>query len=119
MTNDFNLLFNRVGLSPFVFQDVPTYRRLTLEFLSTLTHTVNAYAPWDGMQGTERVRFRLMNRGYDISLTEWCNHFGFDNNDTYARCSNYLLSPSPIEHFCNMSIYAPVPKGGDIECPAV
>jgi hypothetical protein len=35
ITNDFNLLWNRVGLSLFVFQDVPTYQRLTLELLST------------------------------------------------------------------------------------
>ena len=31
MTNDFNLLCNRVGLQNYVFQDVPTYRRLTLD----------------------------------------------------------------------------------------
>ena len=43
MTNDFNLLCNRVGLLPFVFQDQPTYRRLTLEFLSTLKHTVGSF----------------------------------------------------------------------------
>ena len=36
ITNDFNLLCNKVGLQNFVFQDVPTYRRLTLEFLSCL-----------------------------------------------------------------------------------
>ena len=36
ISNDFNLLCNRVGLQNFVFNDVPTYHRLTLEFLSSL-----------------------------------------------------------------------------------
>ena len=55
MTNDFNLLCNRVGLQNFVFQDVPTYRRLTLEFLSSLKSTVYTW------QGKDRISFRLLN----------------------------------------------------------
>ena len=43
ISNDFNLLCNRVGLQNFVFNDVPTYRRLTLEFLSSLQSTVKAW----------------------------------------------------------------------------
>jgi hypothetical protein len=66
MTNDFNLLCNRVGLFPFVFQDAPTYHRLTLKFLCTLMHTVNNYV---GEQGAERVHFRLMNCDFDVSFT--------------------------------------------------
>ena len=40
---DFDLLCNNVGFYNFVFQDVATYRHLTLEFFSTLTHTVDPY----------------------------------------------------------------------------
>jgi hypothetical protein len=72
ITNDFNLLCKRVGLSPFVFQDVPTYRWLILELLSTLTHNVNSMPPCNEVQGAERVKFRLMNHDFDLSFTEWC-----------------------------------------------
>ena len=41
--NDFELLCNNVGIRHFVMQDVLTYRRLTLEFLSTFEHTVQAF----------------------------------------------------------------------------
>ena len=43
ITNDFNLLCNNVGILNFVFQDVPTYVRLTIEFLCTLEHNVDIY----------------------------------------------------------------------------
>ena len=38
--NDFNLLCANAGLQHFVYQGYATYRRLTLEFLSTRTHNV-------------------------------------------------------------------------------
>jgi hypothetical protein len=80
---------------------------------------MNAMPPWNEVQGTERVKFRLMNHDFDLSFTEWCNYFGFINNDTHIRWANSLLSPSPLEHFCSMALYNNVPKGGDIECPAI
>ena len=43
ISNDFNLLCNRVGLQNFVYNDVPTYRRLTIEFLSSLQSTVKQW----------------------------------------------------------------------------
>ena len=43
ISNDFNLLCNIDGLQNFVFQDAPTYRRLTLEFLSSLKSTVKTW----------------------------------------------------------------------------
>jgi hypothetical protein len=41
--NDFITLCKNVGLLDFCFQEVATYRHLTLKFLSTLKHTVNRY----------------------------------------------------------------------------
>ena len=38
--NDFNLLCANAGLQHFVYQGCATYERLTLEFLSTLSHNV-------------------------------------------------------------------------------
>src|SRR4051812_37096939 len=43
VSNDFNLLCNRVGLQNFAFHDVPTYHRLNLEFLSSLTSNIKTW----------------------------------------------------------------------------
>ena len=95
MTDDFNLLCNRVGLLTFVFQDQPTYRRLTLEFLSTLKHTVgNFYRNEQEFEGSDKITFRLMNKDYNIMLTEWCNYFGFVNNNSHIRCNSILIHPT-------------------------
>ena len=69
ITNDFNLLCNKVGLQNFVFQDVPTYRRLTLEFLSSLKSSVNTW------RGEDMISFRLLNIDYTLSLNDWCHYF--------------------------------------------
>ena len=120
MTNDFNLLCNRVGLLPFVFQDQPTYRRLTLEFLSKLKHTVgNYYRTEQEYEGSDRITFCLMNKEYNITLTEWCNIFGFVNNNSHIRINSIVLRPTAIQYFCRLSISNPVPKGNLIESPAV
>ena len=87
--NDFNLLCNNVGICYFLMQDVPTYRRLTLEFLSTLKHTVQAFHYNDA---EERFKFQLLNRSYDM---EWGSRFGFANNNGHTRTSNRLLDPPP------------------------
>jgi hypothetical protein len=60
-----------------------------------------------------------MNHNFDLSFAEWCNCFGFVNNDTHIRWANGFLSPPPLEHFCSMDLYNNVPKGGDIECPVI
>jgi hypothetical protein len=60
-----------------------------------------------------------MNHDFDLSFTQWYNCFGFVNNDTYIHWANGLLTPSPLEHFHSMALYNNVPKGGDIECPAI
>src|SRR3954470_21467021 len=62
ISDDFNLLCNRVGLQNFVFHDAPTYRRLTIEFLSSLKNTVKAW------HGEDRISSRLMNNNYSLSL---------------------------------------------------
>jgi hypothetical protein len=60
-----------------------------------------------------------MNHDFDLSFNEWCNCFGFFNNDTHIHWANSFLSPSLLEHFCSMALYNNVPKGGDTECPAI
>ena len=120
LTNDFNLLCNRVGLLPFVFQDTPTYRRLTLEFLSTLKHTVGIYyRTEEEYEGSDIITFRLINQEYNMTLTEWCNTFGFVNNNSYIRCTTYMLNPTPTQYFNRMSISSLIPKGNLLEYPAV
>ena len=52
----FRELANAAGLQHFVFQHKPTYRRLTLEFLSTLKHTVPNH-PGSTEEGVDRVTF--------------------------------------------------------------
>ena len=81
--NDFNLLCNRVGLQNFVFHDVPTYRRLTLEFLSSLKSTVNTW------RGEDMISFRLFNTSYILSLDQWCNYFNLPNNNANALRASF------------------------------
>ena len=95
------------------FQDVPTYRRLTMEFLCKLEHTVNIY-PGDN-SAKERIKFQLMDRSFNMSINEWCNCFGFIYGDGHTRTSNYLLNPQPIDYCKQMSIEYNAPKGGNIE----
>ena len=117
ITNDFDLLCNNVGIREFVFQDVPTYRRLTMGFLRTLEHTVDIYPGDNSVE--ERIKFQLMDRSFDMSINEWCNCFGFAYSDGHTRTSNYLLKPQPIHYFSQISIQSNTPKGGNIECPAI
>ncbi|KAK1608094.1 hypothetical protein QYE76_031767 [Lolium multiflorum] len=50
--------------------EAATYRHLTLEFLSTLKHTVNHYYKTkENQPGVERISFRLMNCGMRIPST--------------------------------------------------
>jgi hypothetical protein len=64
LTNDFNLLSNRVGLLPFVFEDAPTYPAV---------NDPNSSEYWET---PDRVYFCLLKRDYDLNLTKWCNFFG-------------------------------------------
>ena len=59
--DDFNLLCNRAGLQTFVYNNVPTYRRLTIEFLSSLQSTIKQW------QGEDTISFRLMNNNYTLT----------------------------------------------------
>ena len=93
-----------MGLQDFVYQDAPTYRRLTMQLLTTLRHTVIKY-PGSTEEGIDRITFQLMNRKYNMSLNEWCDHFGFFNGDAYVRCADRGLNPSPQTYFNQMSIY--------------
>ena len=66
--HDFNNLCNNAGLLHFVFQEATTYRRLTLEFLSILKHTVGRYHVLEEEQpGVDRISFHLMNREYELT----------------------------------------------------
>ena len=60
-----------------------------------------------------------MNRAFDMSIHEWCNHFGFAYGEGLTRTSNYFFNAQPIEYFKHMSIVSDAPKGGNIECPAI
>ena len=112
LRHDFNTLCNNVGLLEFVFQEAATYRRLTLEFLSTLKHTVNRYYNSEENQpGVDRISFRLMNREYDLTLDEWCNHFGFENSAIANRYACLTLNPSPSMYFSRMRIPSTLPRG--------
>ncbi|KAK1684084.1 hypothetical protein QYE76_044932 [Lolium multiflorum] len=76
--------------------EAATYRRLTLEFLSTLKHTVNCYYNTEeNLLGVDCISFRSMNREYVLTLDEWCNHFGFENSATANRYACFALNPSP------------------------
>jgi hypothetical protein len=95
VTNDFNCFATELACLHLFFQGVPTYRWLTLELLSTLTHNANSMPPWNEVEGTKRVKFRRKNHDFDLSFNECCNCFGFVNNDTHIRWANGLLSPPP------------------------
>jgi hypothetical protein len=43
LRHDFNYICNNFGLLHFVFQEATIYRRWTLEFLRTLTHTMGRF----------------------------------------------------------------------------
>ena len=114
ITNDFNLLCNRVGLQNFVFQDVPTYRRLTLEFLSSLKSIVYTW------QGEDRISFRLLNTDYSLSLDEFCHHLQLPVEDAFVyRRAHRGVGISPNDYFNMMSFTSPINKGKNIQCSAI
>lgn len=79
----------------FVFQDTKTYRRLTLEFLSILSHSVKL----NPVSDADQITFRLMDQSFDMTLTEWCTLFGFANNDGHVRYASDVLQPHPVQLF--------------------
>ena len=114
ISDDFNLLCNRAGLQNFVYNDVPTYRRLTIEFLSSLQSTVKLW------QGEDTICFRLMNNNYNLTLDEWCACFNLPNNDVNAlRASFTGLEPTPEQYYNGMSFTSRVNKGKNIQHPAI
>ncbi|KAK1631292.1 hypothetical protein QYE76_005607 [Lolium multiflorum] len=118
LRNDFNTLCNNVGLLDFSFQEAATYCRLTLEFLSTLKHTLNRYYnSEENIRGVDRISFRLMNREYNLTLNEWCNLFGFENSATTNLYACFTLNPSPSMYSSRMRIPSTFPRGNSIECP--
>ena len=78
------MILTYVGIRYFLMQDVPTYRRLTLDFLSTLEHTVQAFHYNDA---EERFKFQLLNRSYDM---EWGSRFGFADNNGHTQVTVFL-----------------------------
>ena len=94
------LLCNRAGLQNFVYNDVPTYRRLTIEFLSSLQSTVKLW------QGEDTISFCLMNNNYTLTLDEWCACFNLPNNDVHAlRASFTGLIPSPDQYYNGIQLH--------------
>src|SRR3990170_8614913 len=87
---------------------------MTLEFLSTLSHNVglmpNAYEE-------ERVTFRLLNQDFNITFQEWCDYFGFTNNDDDIHHVYDYIEPHPRQAFNLMS--TPGSRASCIESPAI
>ncbi|KAK1644314.1 hypothetical protein QYE76_062119 [Lolium multiflorum] len=120
LRNDFSTLCNNVGLLDFCLEEATTYRRLTLEFLSTLKHTVNHYYNTEENQPrVDRISFRLMNHKYDLTLDEWCNHFGFENSATAYRYASFTLKPSPSMYFSRMRVASTLPRRNSIKCHVI
>ena len=96
ITNDFNLLCHNAGLHHFVYQGCETYERMTLEFLSTLSHNVglmpNAYEE-------ERITFHLLDQDFNITFQEWCNYFCLTNNDDDIPYNYDYTNPHPRQTF--------------------
>jgi hypothetical protein len=107
--HDFNLLCINV------FQNMATYHHLTLVFLSTLKHTVGLNAGGED----EWITFHLMDQSFGISLMEWCNHFGFPNNDEHYRYICDMLKHHPLELFCRMNYQGYKHRASYIECPSI
>ena len=114
--NDFNLLCANAGLHHFVYQGCATYERLTLEFLSTLSHNVGLLPRVDE---EERITFRLMDQDFNITLDEWCNYFGFTNNNDDVRYVYDFLEPHPRQSFYQMSYHGHKQRASCIESPAI
>ena len=116
ITNDFNLLCDNAGLHHFVYQGCDTYERMTLEFLSTLSHNVGLTP---NVYEEERITFRLMDQDFNITLDEWCTHFGFTNNDDDIRYVYEFLEPHPRQSFYQMSYHGSKQRASCIESPAI
>jgi hypothetical protein len=56
----------------------------------------------------DKATFQLMKPKYDMSLSEWYDHFGFFNADAYVHSSNRCLS-----------IYENTPKESHIDSHAI
>jgi hypothetical protein len=89
---------------------------MTLEFLSTLSHNVglvlNSYEK-------EWITFRLLDQDFNITLDEWCNHFGFTNNNEDLRYVYDFTNPLPRQSFYQMSIHGSRQRTSCIESPAI
>ena len=114
--NDFNLLCANARLHHFVYQGCETYERLTLEFLSTLTHNVSLVPIVDE---EEWITFHLMDRDFNITLDEWCNYFGFTNNNDDIHYVYDFLEPHPRQSFYQMSYHGHTQRASCIESPAI
>ena len=82
-----------------------------LEFLRTFEHSVGIFPINDAK---ERIKFQLMNRSYDMNVTEWCNRFEFVNKNGHIHTSNDILNPQPYQHFKRISVECDTSKGGNI-----
>ena len=116
ISNNFNLLCANAGLQDFVYQGHATYHRLMLEFLNTLAYNVG-HSP--RVDEEEWITFHLMNQDFNITLEEWCNYFGFTNNDDDVRYVYEYLEPHSRRSFNQMSYHCYKHRASCIEYPAI
>jgi hypothetical protein len=65
----------------------------------------------------ERITFRLLDQDYNITFQEWCDYFGFTNNDDDIRHVYDYTEPHPTQTFSMMS--TPGLRASCIESPAI
>ena len=89
---------------------------MTLEFHRTLSHNVglmpNAYEE-------ERITFCLLDQDFNITLDEWCAHFGFPNNHDDILYVYEFTNLHARHSFYQMSIHGSRQRASCIESLAI
>ncbi|KAE8786030.1 hypothetical protein D1007_40212 [Hordeum vulgare] len=113
--NDCHANFD-ILLHHFVYEGCETYEQLTLEFLSSLSHNV-VLMPSE--EEEDRITFCVLDQDIYITTDDWCNHFGFANNDDDFRYVYDFTDPHPGLSFYQMSFYGSRQRASCIGCPAI
>jgi len=67
----------------------------------------------------ERITFCLLDQDFNITFAEWCNYFGFPNNDDDIRYVYDFTDPHPRQSFLRMSHHGSKQRASCIESPAI
>ena len=89
-------MFNQIGWEGFIRKKCPTYHKLTLEFLSSLT-----YGPNLGMWlNRGRASFRLFGFTYQRTTRKISDLLGFPNGlDAFTVAQEDLFMDTELNHF--------------------